>query len=90
MIDDLFADATRRMDSAVEHTQQEFNSVRTGRASPHLLDRLVVEAYGAQSPIKQLAQVNATDARLLTASWFQRRLARALEAALVTFLGGGH
>ena len=66
MIDEFLADAKERMQKSVESTRNEFATVRTGRASPHLLDRVVVDAYGAQSPIKQLAQVNATDTRLLT------------------------
>jgi ribosome recycling factor len=57
--------------------------VRTGRASPHLLDRLTVEAYGAQSPIKQLAQVNATDARLLTLTPYDKSTISAIEKAVM-------
>ena len=65
MIDELLADARERMAKSVE-ARHELATVRTGRASPHLLDRLEVDYYGAQTPIKQLAQVAATDARLLT------------------------
>ena len=53
MIDDLIADAVRRMDKSVEATQHEFNGVRTGRASAALLDRIQVDYYGQQTPLKQ-------------------------------------
>ena len=66
MIDDLLKDATDRMVKAVEAIRREFTTVRTGRASPHILDRIVVDYYGAQTPLNQLAQISATEARLLT------------------------
>jgi len=50
MIDDLIHDATRRMASSVEHTHQEFNTIRTGRASAALLDRIQVDYYGQPTP----------------------------------------
>ncbi|HEU4980317.1 MAG TPA: ribosome recycling factor, partial [Solirubrobacterales bacterium] len=65
MIDELLADADERMQKSVEATRGELATVRTGRASPHLLDRLSVDYYGAATPLKQLAQVAATDARML-------------------------
>ena len=66
MIDDLLADARERMHKSVDSTRHEFGSVRTGRASPALLDRINVDYYGAQTPLKQLATVSAPEARLLT------------------------
>ena len=61
-----------RMTKSVESCRHELATVRTGRASPHLLDRLVVDYYGAETPLKQLAQVSATDARLLTLTPFDK------------------
>jgi ribosome recycling factor len=83
MIEEFLADAKERMQKSVESTRNEFATVRTGRASPHLLDRLTVEAYGAQSPIKQLAQVNATDARLLTVTPYDKSTISAIEKAVM-------
>jgi ribosome recycling factor len=83
MIDEFLADAKERMEKSVESTRSELATVRTGRASPHLLDRLVVDAYGAQSPIKQLAQVNATDARLLTLTPYDKSTISAIEKAVM-------
>jgi ribosome recycling factor len=83
MIEEFLADAKERMEKSVESTRNELATVRTGRASPHLLDRLIVDAYGAQSPIKQLAQVNATDARLLTVTPYDKSTIGAIEKAVM-------
>jgi ribosome recycling factor len=83
MIEEFLADAKERMQKSIDSTRNELATVRTGRASPHLLDRLVVDAYGAQSPIKQLAQVNATDARLLTVTPYDKSTISAIEKAVM-------
>jgi ribosome recycling factor len=83
MVNEFLADAKERMQKSVEATRNELATVRTGRASPHLLDRLVVAAYGAESPIKQLAQVNATDARLLTLTPYDKSTIGAIEKAVM-------
>jgi ribosome recycling factor len=57
MIDELLQDARERMTKSIESTRHEFNSVRTGRASPVLLDRISVDYYGASTPLKQLATI---------------------------------
>ena len=72
LIDELLADADERMQKSVESTRNELATVRTGRASPHLLDRLNIDYYGAQTPLKQLAQVAATDARMLTLTPYEK------------------
>ena len=63
MIDELLEDAGGRMSKSVESTQGEFSTVRTGRATPHLLDRITVDYYGTETPLDQLANVAATEAR---------------------------
>jgi ribosome recycling factor len=83
MIDELLADAKERMQKSVESTRNELTTVRTGRASPHLLDRLQVDYYGAQTPIKQLAQVAATDARMLTVTPYDKSSISAIEKAVM-------
>jgi ribosome recycling factor len=83
MIDELLADANERMEKSVESTRNELSTVRTGRASPHLLDRLDVDYYGAQTPIKQLAQVAATDARMLTVTPYDKSSISAIEKAVM-------
>ena len=81
--DEFISDAADRMSKSVESCRHELATVRTGRASPHLLDRIVVDYYGVETPIKQLAQGSATDARLLTGTPFAKRSIAALEKALL-------
>ena len=83
MIDELLADAKERMQKSVESTRNEFATVRTGRASPHLLDRLSIDYYGAQTPLKQLAQVAATDARMLTVTPYDKSSISTIEKAVM-------
>ena len=83
MIDDIIQDATRRMDASVEHTQQEFNTVRTGRASAALLDRLQVDYYGTATPLKQLATINVPEPRLLTVQPFDPGSLKGIEKAIL-------
>lgn len=83
LIDELLDDAKGRMGKSVESTRNELATVRTGRASPHLLDRLMVDYYGAQTPIKQLAQVAATDARMLTLTPYDKSAIGAIEKAVM-------
>ncbi len=83
MIDELIADATRRMDRSVENTQHEFNSVRTGRASTALLDRISVDYYGQQTPLQQLATINVPEPRLLTIQPFDPGSVKTIERAIL-------
>ena len=82
MIDELIQDAARRMDQSVEHTQHEFNTVRTGRASAALLDRVQVDYYGQKTPLKQLATINVPEPRLLTVQPFDPSSLRSIERAI--------
>ncbi len=83
LTDELLVDAKERMAKSVESFRHELGTVRTGRASPHLLDRLEVDYYGAATPIRQLAQVAATDARLLTLTPFDKNSIGAIEKAIM-------
>jgi len=83
MIDELLADAKERMRKSVDSTRNELATVRTGRASPHLLDRLDIDYYGAQTPLKQLAQVAATDARMLTVTPYDKSSIGTIEKAVM-------
>ncbi|TMM23666.1 MAG: ribosome recycling factor [Actinobacteria bacterium] len=69
-IDEFIVDATHRMDKSVESAQHEFNTLRTGRASAALLDRIQIDYYGTKTPLKQLATINAPEPRLLTVQPF--------------------
>lgn len=83
MTNELIADAGERMSKSVAATRSEFGSVRTGRASPALLDRIVVDYYGAQTPLQQLATIHASEARLLTVQPYDRGSIKAIEKAIM-------
>ena len=83
MIEELLADAEDRMHKSVESCRHELATVRTGRASPHLLDRIVVNYYGVETPLRQLANVAAPDARLLTLTPYDRNAIKAIEKAIL-------
>src|SRR5215211_54517 len=82
MIDDFLADATRRMDKSVEATAHEFTTIRTGRASAALLDRVSVDYYGQKTPLKQLATVNAPEPQLITIQPYDPGSLKAIERAI--------
>ena len=83
MIEELLQDARERMTKSVESTRHEFGSVRTGRATPALLDRIVVEYYGAQTPLRQLATIGAPEARLLSIQPYDKSSIKAIEKAIL-------
>jgi ribosome recycling factor len=83
MLDELLADARERMAKSVDATRDQFGSVRTGRASPALLDRVSVDYYGATTPLKQLATINAPEARMITVQPFDKSSIKAIEKAIL-------
>ena len=83
MIDELLQDAREHMDKSVDATRHKFGSVRTGRASTALLDRITVDYYGAQTPLKQLATVSAPEARLLTVQPYDKSSMKNIERAIL-------
>ena len=80
--EELVADATTRMDKSVEHARNEFNTVRTGRASAALLDRIQVSYYGTPTPLNQLATVGVPEPRLITIQPFDPSSIKAIEKAI--------
>jgi ribosome recycling factor len=82
IIDDFLADASDHMAKSVEATRGKFGSIRTGRATPALLDRISVDYYGAQTPLKQLATISAPEARLLTVQPYDKSSIKAIERAI--------
>ena len=83
LIADFLDEAGTRMAKSVESTRNEFSTVRTGRASPHLLDRIEVDYYGAATPLSQLSQVSATEARLLTITPYDKNSIKQIEKAIL-------
>jgi ribosome recycling factor len=82
LIDALLEDAGERMQKAVESSQHEFATVRTGRASSALLERIVVDYYGALTPLNQLATLSAPEARLLTVQPYDKSSIKFIEKAI--------
>ncbi len=82
LIDELLEDARERMVKSTETAQQEFSTVRTGRASPSLLDRVIVDYYGAMTPLNQLATISAPEPRLITVQPYDKSSIKAIEKAI--------
>src|SRR5205823_9826425 len=80
--DDFVKNATDRMDKSVEATHEHFNSVRTGRASAALLDRIQIDYYGTPTPLKNLATINVPEPRLLTIQPFDPSSIKQIERAI--------
>lgn len=72
MIDEFLQDAKQRMDQAVEHVQGEFSTIRTGRANPGILQRVMVDYYGSPTPLQQLASFSVPEPRLLVVSPYDK------------------
>ena len=83
MLDELLQDAKQRMDKAVDATKHKFTSVRTGRASSALLDRVHVDYYGSRTPLNQLASISVPDARMLVVTPFDKGAMREIEKAIM-------
>ena len=82
MIDDVLTDAARRMDKSVEAAKHEFTTIRTGRASAALLDRVQVSAYGTKMPVNQLATISVPEPRMLTITPFDKSIMKDIERAI--------
>ncbi|MDP5207295.1 ribosome recycling factor [Alishewanella sp. SMS8] len=83
MINDIIADAQVRMDKSVDALKTQLSKVRTGRAHPGLLDGIQVSYYGADTPLRQLANVSIEDSRTLAITVFDKSLTPAVEKAIM-------
>lgn len=83
VVSTLLDDARERMHKSIDSIRHEFNSVRTGRASPALLDRISVDYYGAATPLNQLATITAPEARLLSIQPYDKSSIKAIERAIL-------
>ena len=82
-IDDFIQNATQRMDKSVDTTHEHFNSVRTGRASAALLDRIQIDYYGTPTPLKNIATINVPEPRMLTIQPFDPSAMKQIERAIM-------
>jgi ribosome recycling factor len=76
------SDIKRRMDSALEVLKKEFGGLRTGRASPSLLDHVMVDAYGSSMPIAQVGTVGVPEPRMITVQVWDRGLVKSVDKAI--------
>lgn len=84
MIDELKKDAQERMDKSLEALSHALAKIRTGRATPALLDNVRVDYYGSPTPISQVAQIKVEDARTLAVTPWEKQLVPAIEKAILT------
>jgi len=84
MIDPIMRDAESKMSKSVDHFATELQTIRTGRANPALIDRIMVPYYGTPTPLNQLAQINAPEPRLLVVQVYDKSQIGAVEKALRT------
>ena len=84
MINDVKKDASARMAKSVEALKTEFGKIRTGRAHASLLDHVMVNYYGSEMPIKQVANVTAEDSRTLAITPWEKNMVQAIEKAIMT------
>jgi ribosome recycling factor len=84
MSEDVIADADQRMDKTVEAVRREFNTVRTGKATPTLLDTVKVDAYGSTVPLKQIANIGSPEPNLLMVQPYDQNIADDIKRAIQT------
>jgi ribosome recycling factor len=82
LIGAVFSDTKDKMHKAVMHLQSDFGGIRTGRATPALVDQLRVEYYGSEVPMQQIAGINAPEARLLVITPYDKQSLKAIEKAI--------
>ncbi|MCC5812383.1 MAG: ribosome recycling factor [Ectothiorhodospiraceae bacterium] len=84
VIEDIKKDAESRMKKSIEALKSEFMKIRTGRAHSSLLDHITVDYYGSETPLNQVANVNASDARTLTVTAYEKQMVPVIEKAILT------
>ena len=84
MINDIKAEAEKKMKKSLESLHSAFNKIRTGRAHPSILDSVMVNYYGQETPLKQVASVNVEDNRTLTVSPWEKNLMPTIEKAIMS------
>jgi ribosome recycling factor len=83
VIDDIKSEAEKKMKKSLESLHSAFNKIRTGRAHPSILDSVMVDYYGHETPLKQVASINVEDNRTLAISPFEKPLMQKVEKAIM-------
>lgn len=82
-LEEMYLFGEEKMEKALAQMKREFASVRTGRANPGILDKVVVEYYGAPTPIRQMAQVSVSEGTTLVITPFDKSIIKELEKAII-------
>ena len=82
MIAEILKDAEQKMEYTIEHTAEDFASIRTGRAHPAMFNKLMVDYYGMPTPLQQLATFQVPEARVVLISPFDRGAMAGIERAI--------
>ncbi len=82
-VEQMFSTGTDKMEKALNQMKKEFASIRTGRANPMILDKVLVEYYGAPTPLRQLSQVSVQDGTTLVIAPYDKMILKDIEKALV-------
>ena len=82
-LDEMYLFGEEKMEKAIAQMKREFASVRTGRANPAILDKVIVEYYGAPTPIRQMAQVSVSEGTTLVITPFDKSIMKELEKAII-------
>lgn len=83
LLKDVFKEAERKMNAVIDATKREFATIRTGRATPSLLDRISVEYYGTETPLNQLANISVPEPRMLMVQPWDKSAVKAIEKAIL-------
>ncbi len=83
MIDEILTDAETRMSKSVDSLRTELTKIRTGRAHPSLLDQIMIDYYGTDTPIKQVANVTVEDSRTLAVAPWEKQMVAVVEKAII-------
>jgi len=84
MLNDIYKDATTRMDKSIDSLRHELSKIRTGRAHPSLLEHVTLDYYGTDAPLNQAASITVEDARTLGVTPFDKSMVQAIEKAILT------
>lgn len=83
MIDDILKDAEQRMQKSIDSMRSEMAKIRTGRASPAIIDHIMVDYYGTQTPLNQVANISVQDARTLALQPWEKQMIPVVEKAIM-------
>ena len=82
-LDELFLFGEEKMEKAINQLHKEFGSIRSGRANPMILDKVIVEYYGAPTPLRQMSQVTVQDGTTLVITPYDKTILKEIEKAII-------